>query len=868
MNLTKNFEYNIFPSVIDYVDNHKILDAKTALLIFITDTVRNAVNYDAISNNVKREKEVEQLYPRFTEQILDLGSQYRSYLDEYKQLEEALCRLPDLSNDYIRGNYSRENVSRVLEMLNICESDIFPAFNALNKFSVPEVQEINDTIAQLLQYRKNLQAQDIANVDDLLDKLYTTTHECFKSVLNSIGFGEIPILYREVLENTGKEKTFYFAESPIIKVESGVKNILTNLTDPDKDRVDAIKKIFYGWFTGNVNRELMADTRDSILNRPTLASLFAYMALIEPLSNITHINDINNDRLNHVVQALRHLASIVDNVNKDNIKNRLEDAMQKKTQEERVMEILKVFDDVSGKLHPYNIIPMITLIINFYTNMLSNSRYIPITHKVTEPDDMRRAAVIDKRRVLKAVSAYDLTGIQIAPFIPKSDSENDTIHNRVQRYLAGFLGNDSKKSDSRLDAYKTAVSNSLWLKYQDNWESKFGSIRDKILANIPDDTTNAEIAFLRAVSRVWENPKTTDEEREILERLIPPTSYIDFVYSAAQSNRDDIVRASLKPLNGRELCIIAPDKWQTPDQVTDQDIEEYMTDLVMSLKKNTVNMNFTNFISTAGFEDQDREAAVALFFVQSFNKLFEGKGKMSMYVDPSANNNNGGVDIIMPLVIRLGGGYIAMGTCCFDCKSISNADIKSGSALGNIEQSIQGLFVFDESKKDEIYDQLSYMYRHLDEVLPQLIDKEHTYLFSKMDYNDVKIIIGSFIKYFMFLPDEELEYLHLDTLAPDKPRNTKSAGKFKDFDFLHNIAAEMEISKIQEKYVFGETLSESNYILQALFQRIPGIKYVFVNAPGYISAAGTRDSLTPSTARQENNLRQSTILKDRDDITR
>jgi len=199
---------------------------------------------------------------------------------------------------------------------------------------------------------------------------------------------------------------------------------------------------------------------------------------------------------------------------------------------------------------------------------------------------------------------------------------------------------------------------------------------------------------------------------------------------------------------------------------------------------------------------------------------------------------------------------------------MENTSLRHGSALGNIEQSIQGLIVFDESKKDEIVQSLFYLKKHLDEVLPQLIDKEHTYLFSKMSREDAKIIIGSFIKYFMFLPDEELEYLHLDTLAPDDPRDARSAGKFKDFDFLHNIVAKMEISKIQEKYVFGEALRESNYILQALFQRIPGIKYVFVNAPGYISAAGTRDSLTPSTAKQENNLRQSTILKDRDDIIR
>ena len=199
---------------------------------------------------------------------------------------------------------------------------------------------------------------------------------------------------------------------------------------------------------------------------------------------------------------------------------------------------------------------------------------------------------------------------------------------------------------------------------------------------------------------------------------------------------------------------------------------------------------------------------------------------------------------------------------------MENTNLEHGSALGNIEQSIQGLIVFDESKKDEIYDQLSYMYRHLDEVLPQLIDKKHTYLFSKMSRENAENIIGSFIKYFRDLPEDMPRNVHLDTLAPDKPRDTKSAGKFKDFDFLHNIVAKMEISKIQEKYVFGEALRESNYILQALFQRIPGIKYVFVNAPGYISVAGTRDSLTPSTAKQENNLRQSTIQKDANDMVR
>ena len=199
---------------------------------------------------------------------------------------------------------------------------------------------------------------------------------------------------------------------------------------------------------------------------------------------------------------------------------------------------------------------------------------------------------------------------------------------------------------------------------------------------------------------------------------------------------------------------------------------------------------------------------------------------------------------------------------------VINMELDFGSALGNIEQSIQGLIVFDESKLNTIKRALSEMKDNLDEVLPQLINKEHTYLFSKIDYRDTKIIIKSFIKYFENLPGDMFDIVHIDTLAPDDPGSVKEMSKFTFSGAIRAAVKKEGFSKIQEKYVFGEALRESNYILQALFQRIPGIKYVFVNAPGYISVAGTRHSLTPSTAKQENNLRQSTILKDRDDITR
>ena len=199
---------------------------------------------------------------------------------------------------------------------------------------------------------------------------------------------------------------------------------------------------------------------------------------------------------------------------------------------------------------------------------------------------------------------------------------------------------------------------------------------------------------------------------------------------------------------------------------------------------------------------------------------------------------------------------------------VINMELDFGSALYNIEQSIQGLIVFDESKQDEVYDQLSYMYRHLDEVLPQLIDKKHTYLFSKMSRENAENIIGSFIEYFENLPGKMSRNVHLDTLAPDDPGSVKEMSKFTFSGAIRAAVKKEGFSEVQEKYVFGETLSESNYILQALFQRIPGIKYVFVNAPGYISVAGTRDSLTPSTAKQENNLRQSTILKGVEDMAR
>jgi len=90
MELTKYFEYNIFPQVIEYVKQHPTIDAKTALLIFLTDTVRNAVNYESIVNNMPEEKPLADLYPTFTQQINDAYHQYKGYLNNWRRSKMQL----------------------------------------------------------------------------------------------------------------------------------------------------------------------------------------------------------------------------------------------------------------------------------------------------------------------------------------------------------------------------------------------------------------------------------------------------------------------------------------------------------------------------------------------------------------------------------------------------------------------------------------------------------------------------------------------------------------------------------------------------------------------------------------------------------
>ena len=854
MELTKYFEYNIFPQVIEYVKQHPTIDAKTALLIFTTDTVRNAVNYESIVNNMPKEKPLADLYQTFTQQINDVYHQYKGYLEQLEAFEDAITQIPDLSLDYIGGRYTTENIGKTKELLKLCEVDVFPIIEkAVTKYDVPEAQEIIDIINNLKHYNEHyFEAWEIRDIDQLLNKLYITMFALIDTVLTSIGFEGICTLYKEILENTGKEKIKYNIESPITLMSNATSSVFASITDPDTERVNLIKDKLREWFSGAIRTEELTKTYQSLLEHPTLAGITAYEVLFQSMGEITRINSNTKTRLLHIVQSLGNLALLVDRDNYSQIVEQLDNIVKQynsKNSRECIDSILKVYDNVVSKLCANDIKAITTLVLTFYRNAITNSRYIPMAPSSVDADDLHYVAVIDKQNVLQTAASHDIQGIKVSPFMSSIKTSN--AKTKIDKYLTSFLGRNNSK-DSRISAYKAEVVTDLKLRYQDKWEPLFMAVKNKILARIPDNIQDntAELALLKAIAEVWADPTTTSNEREILERLLPPHTYMDFVNSAAQQGKNDIVCSSLKQLTPEELCVLCPDRWDNPNAVTNEDIGNYMQELVNYIDKNAATMSFESYVLTGGMDDQYILLGLVKAYTQQLNKVFEGHGKFTVLSIPTAKANTEGLDIAVPFVMRNNNDTVTMGVYYIDSKSTTNANTKNGSALSNITQCACTLFVINESEIYDIEDGITYIKRHLDELLPQLIDKHNTPVLSQMSHQDNKKLIISLLTYFSTLYTYTTESLNTDSLAPDNPRKAEEAMGYQYgglFNIISSIAGD---NTAQAKFIVGEVFKEATYIIRELCKDIDSVIDVEMSAPVYITFKSFVDSLIPATKKE------------------
>ena len=855
MELTKYFEYNIFPQVIEYVKQHPTIDAKTALLIFTTDTVRNAVNYESIVNNMPKEKPLADLYPTFTQQINDVYHQYKGYLEQLEAFEDAITQIPDLSLDYIGGRYTTENIGKTKELLKLCEVDVFPIIEkVVTKYDVPEAQEIIDIINNLKHYNEHyFEAWEIRDIDQLLNKLYITMFALIDTVLTSIGFEGICTLYKEILENTGKEKIKYNIESPITLMSNATSSVFASITDPDTERVNLIKDKLREWFSGAIRTEELTKTYQSLLEHPTLAGITAYVVLFQSMGEITRINSNTKTRLLHIVQSIGNLALLVDRDNYSQIVEQLDNIVKQynsKNSRECIDSILKVYDNVVSKLCANDIKAITTLVLTFYRNAITNSRYIPMAPSSVDADDLHYVAVIDKQNVLQTAASHDIQGIKVSPFMSSIKTSN--AKTKIDKYLTSFLGRNNSK-DSRISAYKAEVVTDLKLRYQDKWEPLFMAVKNKILARIPEGITTtdniqnntAELALLKAIAEVWADPTTTSNEREILERLLPPHTYMDFVNSAAQQGKNDIVCSSLKQLTPEELCVLCPDRWDNPNAVTNEEQE-----LVNYIDKNTATMSFESYVLTGGMDDQYILLGLVKAYIQQLNKVFEGHGKFTVLSIPTAKANTEGLDIAVPFVMRNNNDTVTMGVYYIDSKSTTNANTKNGSVLSNITQCACTLFAIKESEIKQIKYKLLDIGDDLDELLPRLIDKHNTPVLSQMSHQDNKKLIISLLTYFSTLYTYTTESLDTDSLALDNPRKAEEAMGYQYgglFNIISSIAGD---NTAQAKFIVGEVFKEATYIIRELCKDIDSVIDVEMSAPVYITFKSFVDSLIPATKKE------------------
>jgi len=384
------------------------------------------------------------------------------------------------------------------------------------------------------------------------------------------------------------------------------------------------------------------------------------------------------------------------------------------------------------------------------------------------------------------------------------------------------------------------------------------AVKNKILARIPEGITTtdniqdntAELALLKAIAEVWVDPATTSSEREILERLLPPHAYMDFVNSAAQQGKNDIVRSSLKQLTPEELCVLCPDRWDNPNAVTNEDIGNYKQELVNYIDKNAATMSFESYVLTGGMDDQYILLGLVKAYTQQLNKVFEGHGKFTVLSIPTAKANTEGLDIAVPFVMRNNNDTVTMGVYYIDSKSTTNANTKNGSALSNITQCACTLFAIKESEIKQIKYKLLDIGDELDELLPQLIDKHNTPVLSQMSYQDAYNIIKTFLTYLRELPDSAKHNLNTDSLAPDNPCKAEEAMGYQYgglFNIISSIAGD---NTAQAKFIVGEAFKEATYIIRELCKDIDSVIDVEMSDPVYITSKSFVDSLIPATKKE------------------
>ena len=875
MELTKYFEYNIFPQVIEYVKQHPTIDAKTALLIFTTDTVRNAVSYESIVNNMPKEKPLADLYPTFTQQINDVYHQYKGYLEQLEAFEDAITQIPDLSLDYIRGDYSVNAIGSVREMLEVCDNNIFPAIEVVvNKYDVPETQQITDIIKKMRGFYNNgFEGWEIHDIERLLEQLYTQTFSMIYSVLDSIGFGKIGVLYKEIVEHTGKELLQYSTASPVLLVNNAISTIFADLMNPDTERVQTFENKFIEWFSGTIHPKDLLETRNSLLEQPTLFGILAYEAFIRPLGNITHTNSTDKSRLGNIISNLGQLAAIIDKNNQREVVEKLDKIMKNydaEHREESIRQIINVYNnDIAGKLDKDNVNAIYVIILSFFRDIVAKGRYIPIALKEIDTKDAGYIAVIDKQRVLHTAATHDVQYIQVAPFMANITTNN--VKDKCKTYLESFLG-DVGLSKSRINTHKSDTAEELKLIYGKKWKNLFQSVENKILERIPDNIKSsgkitdctAEITLLKAISQIYVEPTTTEDERKILERLLPPHTYMDFVNSAAQQDMVDIVTNAFKQLTAEELYVIRPWKWNSPNDITDVDIEQYTKEQVEYWCTNTKTFAFSNYTATAGMDEQYVTLATTVLETNSMNIALQGRGKFVVYSDPSPEGNYKGLDISVYYRLTTEEEYELIGSINIDSKSSSNADVEKGSKLSNVVQAIDTYMKYKQGDLRNISDKFADVSRwEIDNFLTQTIDKEHTPLLAQISPDVVKGMVRTFLMYYAELPINAIDYLHINTLQSESSQLVKdNLGFYLQQNLTtsaKNISPKTRNKHVIEKYATGELLKELSYVLNKVSPEC----IIYNSSPSYVFPNGIASSTMPSTAKKHRTLRHTILQKDR-----
>lgn len=475
--LLDHFKNTVRPAVIDMLERNTEMTQQTMLAVYMTDAISNAMWKDNVFFD-NTQNDIEHML--LLEVEGDLPNNYIQFALFQEVLEDMLTSF----SSYIASiKNNTELTPRQVEVLKECIEACTTLSTNVISWDNPESKRFADMVEQLKKF--TVTAENLSALYDLVNDMQVTLWRAYYSELGE--WKELCTIYFLIAHNEYIHYTPYNTE-PYFELKSRtIDKLFVSALAPDiAQRIEPFINFFLTFRSGIVfditkNIELLK-------TQPDLFTFLSFDTFVRPFYTSYHLATVLQDYYDGVTQKLVNWAQYIDDID---IRNNVLNAIQADKQAQDYAAYVSL---CYGTLIPninYDNQGFLSKIMSAYINwMYLESRYITNLYGVNI--DIPDGNFIDKTKVLKAVAKYGTFDDEYSTLIMSDD---------LSTYLKTFLG-------SYNDLYNKIMSKAI-------------------------NTGSLERQLLHAIAATYQDDSLTEEERIVLERLIPKRIYIDYLMHAS-----------------------------------------------------------------------------------------------------------------------------------------------------------------------------------------------------------------------------------------------------------------------------------------------------------------------------------------------